>query len=565
MSISTSHEYYGPDTVPPARDALPVVQYGRDNPAFVLSQLEDALIKRGLPVCQWRGKLAEPAIVDVATKYGKGHTVSFVPIAAPHLVELFSSAARFMDAPYGTWRAAAIPERLARLYMQRQPQERKISQALGLTGVPPMRRDSSIWTAPGVDPVTGWFYFPGDMKFSDLDIPPVPSFDDVLDAMEKLRELTKEFPFAGDASFATALSLLITPCIPSLVLKAPLHGVSGNAAGAGKSYLVELAIKLSSGFDAPIIALEGGQSFGPPVYSAALAGRTSINFDNITEGMTLGGPVLAAYLTQPLIEVPRPRAAGGAITLPATAFVTATGINLTMRGDMRRRGLICRLDAAEEDPEERKFKYDPMMMLREDRGAYVAAVLTIMRAYLLAGMPKKDGFALLDGFEEWNDLVAGAIAWAGYGANPHDTMAQVKLMDPEAEVVRTIIGPWFGLFGSTRPITAADVVKILDADNPARLEGLLRLPTHRISQDQLVAQQELKSALQAATHTGNLSPVVVGRTLSRIEGKWSSDRRIVRREGRSKTTFWVMETRGAGAAPAAPNRPLFDEELGHGI
>ena len=52
-----------------------------------------------------------------------------------------------------------------------------------------------------------------------------------------------------------------------------------------------------------------------------------------------------------------------------------------------RRGLVCNLEALDERPELREFQRDALERAAANRGAYVAAALTIIRAYLAAGTP----------------------------------------------------------------------------------------------------------------------------------------------------------------------------------
>ena len=67
--------------------------------------------------------------------------------------------------------------------------------------------------------------------------------------------------------------------------------------------------------------------------------------------------------------------------------VFATGNNISLKGDMVRRGLTCNLDTLSERPELRSFKIDPLHQVMSDRKSYVAAALTIIRAYLGGRIP----------------------------------------------------------------------------------------------------------------------------------------------------------------------------------
>ena len=51
----------------------------------------------------------------------------------------------------------------------------------------------------------------------------------------------------------------------------------------------------------------------------------------------------------------------------SNAFVSATGNNLVLVGDMTRRALLCRLDPQFERPELRKFDRDVIDIVKEDR------------------------------------------------------------------------------------------------------------------------------------------------------------------------------------------------------
>jgi hypothetical protein len=56
--------------------------------------------------------------------------------------------------------------------------------------------------------------------------------------------------------------------------------------------------------------------------------------------------------------------------------IFATGNNITFKGDLVRRGLVCDLETLNERPELRAFKQDTLKRSAADRSAYVAAALT---------------------------------------------------------------------------------------------------------------------------------------------------------------------------------------------
>jgi putative DNA primase/helicase len=88
------------------------------------------------------------------------------------------------------------------------------------------------------------------------------------------------------------------------------------------------------------------------------------------------------------------------VTVPCTALLTLNGNNLTLRGDIVRRVLVCRLDAKCERPELRQIEQDLLSDVRRERGELVRDAQTIMAAYVAAGRPKQK-LPALGGFREW--------------------------------------------------------------------------------------------------------------------------------------------------------------------
>jgi putative DNA primase/helicase len=115
----------------------------------------------------------------------------------------------------------------------------------------------------------------------------------------------------------------------------------------------------------------------------------------------------------------------------ANGFVCgANGNNIEIAEDLVRRTLQCGLDADMETPYLRTFKHNPTRAVHADRGCYVAAVLTIARAYVLAGKPGRP--TPLASFEEWSDLVRGSLIWLGR-ADPAATITNLVVNDPVRE------------------------------------------------------------------------------------------------------------------------------------
>ena len=113
-----------------------------------------------------------------------------------------------------------------------------------------------------------------------------------------------------------------------------------------------------------------------------------VSIDNVNG--ELGGDFLCQVTERPLVRAAHSRCQRSA-EFECRAAVFATGNNLTLVGDMTRRAVLCSLDAGVEQPELREFTFDPVARVMENRGAYVAAILTIAMAYWAAGSPKVCG------------------------------------------------------------------------------------------------------------------------------------------------------------------------------
>ncbi|HKN27970.1 MAG TPA: hypothetical protein VJY34_08825 [Roseiarcus sp.] len=159
-------------------------------------------------------------------------------------------------------------------------------------------------------------------------------------------------------------------------------------------------------------------------------------------------------LTQKTVE-PRILGKSESPTLVAGPFVTATGNNLRLIGDVTRRAIMCRIDAKVERPELREFDRNPVAEAKANRPAYVVAALTILRAYHVAGRPKKP--KPLGSFDDWSNRVRGALIWLGC-ADPCETMVEIRADDPKRSLLQAVVAAWREAFGREQ-VTAAQAVK----------------------------------------------------------------------------------------------------------
>jgi hypothetical protein len=176
-----------------------------------------------------------------------------------------------------------------------------------------------------------------------------------------------------------------------------------------------------------------------------LAGDAVVCVDNVTR--VFGNGVFASLLTTTSYS-DRVLGASETRTLPHFTVWLVTGNNIHLVGDMPRRVIPCRLAPKVENPEEITGWKHPDLLgwVREHRGELVAAVLTLMRAHVVAGKPQM-GISEYGSFEEWSRTVRAALVWAG-AADCNMGRAALRQVDSRKTALRVVIQAWHEAFGS---------------------------------------------------------------------------------------------------------------------
>jgi putative DNA primase/helicase len=100
---------------------------------------------------------------------------------------------------------------------------------------------------------------------------------------------------------------------------------------------------------------------------------------------------------------------------------------------------VCNLESLDERPELREFKRDALKTAAANRAAYVAAGLTVMRAYLAAGAPRVCG--PFGSYAEWSTMVRSPLIWLGE-PDPVASVDTTQAEDPELADIRELFEWW---------------------------------------------------------------------------------------------------------------------------
>ncbi|BBF92835.1 hypothetical protein [Blastochloris tepida] len=384
-------------------------------------------------------------------------SVVITPLSDAALVEALTRNARFFkfDGRADKFVPCDAPAEVARMILAAKGHGWTVPRLRAVISAPTLRHDGTVITEPGYDAATGLLLV-GDSLWRQ--IPEKPSKRDAARALDVLVEPIDAMPFVDNTDRAAALALLITAVMRPCLRTVPMFAITAPTAGTGKSLLVDVAAILATGRKAAVVTPTPDEAeLEKRIGAAALAGDQVISIDNVTH--ILRSDQLCQLLTQEEVLV-RVLGSSKNVRIPSTTLICATGNNLSVYGDLNRRTVRIRLDARSERPDERRFDFDATAVALRKRADLVAAALTVVRAYLVAGTPNRA--TPMGSFEDWSDTVRSALLWLGAGDCRGDVGAQ-RAEDPEkAELAEIIAALPAGRF------QVRDVARLVAGNEEAR-------------------------------------------------------------------------------------------------
>lgn len=460
-------------------DGRRVIQHDPGKLPDVLDQLGAALAEYAGNLYVYAGRLVRvyslPEAQNGSVHRPRGALILH-PVDAAHLVELAGRAAlheRF-DARADRYKPCDCPKRVAEAYLARGHWP-EIPTLSGFTEAPTITLGGRLIDCPGYDAESGLFL--AFDKIAGYAPPPaMPSMEDAEQSMTILLDLIREFPLIDYEDRAAVLAGIITGLVRRSLPAAPMMAITAPTPGTGKTLLAETFSIVASNRRASVLSLGHDDAEAEKRLSGVLlAGDACILLDNIER--PLKGDLLCQVLSQPSVRL-RPLGASGMISIPTQALMAATGNNLVLLGDLKRRVGLIRMDAGTERPEQRTFARDHLADVFARRGELIRAALTIPLAYLAAGAPTIEGLHPLGGFAEWDRMVRRPLVWLGL-PDPLKASEGLREQDPDLEAMRLLFAAWRQAFVD-KPVTAAEVVaagmatQLMSSDrtHPELYEGL---------------------------------------------------------------------------------------------
>jgi hypothetical protein len=180
------------------------------------------------------------------------------------------------------------------------------------------------------------------------------------------------------------------------------------------------------------------------VFADLIAGKPMKVWDNVEQ---VGGSVYPALLTAPEYSG---RVLGQSLTKTVRnrMCVAFTGNNPTFTKELRRRVILCRIDAKMEKPELREtevFKVkDVEAYALENRAMYYRALLILVRHWLAEGMLCPASPKTLASYEGWSRVCGGILGAAGIGGflSNRDKVEEYTSGGGDDDPVRELVECW---------------------------------------------------------------------------------------------------------------------------
>lgn len=385
-----------------------------------------------------RGNLIVTVVTDPGNRETRVHEVG-----QPALVRALAGVALWerFDARANDWARIDPPPRHATVLADAVAYHH-LPVLNGIARQPYLRSDGSLMTAAGYDRATGMF---GVFNAAEFVVSDLPSRAEAEEALGLLVGLLDEFSFEQSSDRAAALSAILTAAIRPSLPHAPMFHVRAHMVGSGKSYLCELVTAFASPQrGTPTTFPSDDEECRKLLLAELLRAPAAIEFDNLT-GDLVAHKSLCTVLTSEFLAG-RILGASKTATVSTRALFLSSGNNVGPVQDMARRCVTITLSPQCELPAARVFRRpDLVREVLRDRGRYVSAALTIVRAWIVAERPVAECRGLA-GYADWTSLCRQPLMWLGL-PDPVASLFDAIAEDPDRETLGRLLRAWREVFG----------------------------------------------------------------------------------------------------------------------
>lgn len=506
------------------------------------NEAERALAREGGKDCAQQIYARGPHLVRV-----EGDTPIFAELPKAAVLEAVSANAVWIAVDAKGEKPVRPPKDVIDALIARRRYPR-LPRAKLITQRPVMLPDRTLLLTRGFHADGGILYLPKEEFPEFADIQRDEADEKAKAAAAVLLDAIEEFRFESEADRAAAMAVPLTivgraaftgPC--------PMFLIDAADGGEGKGLLANTLAIMATGRPPPtehFVSDENEQR--KRLTTHAKRGSQVMNFDNVD--CEISGAPLEAVLTTTTYG-DRLLGANDYLEADWRTVVLGTANNATIGDTMYRRILAPRLACGVESPERRKFKRSEAELLKlaaEPR--MVMALLTMLRAYVVAGMPRQADVGAWGSYGGWAELVVGTLLFAGL-PNPIEIVDRfAKRADPRRMYEHQFVEAFAWLVAEHgQPVTASGFL------------GLLESPGDLISKHGGTAREKIDDFRRGALgllsmrrrqeDVDTLSEVKLGILLGQLAGKVRGGRRIARvdealTKSRRTPTRWTIEVVG---------------------
>jgi hypothetical protein len=469
-------------------------------------------------------------IASISTDPATGES-QIIPTSKPAMTRALSCAAVWLrfDKRSDEWVACDPPERhcIVLFYAQTYAHMPPLS---GIARQPYMRSSGHIVSTAGYDTDSAMF---GVFDARQFSIPDSPGKEDAAAALGRLSDLLNEFSFAAECDKAAALAMLLTAAIRPSLPHAPMFHVRAPVQASGKSFLCKLATALATPAPpSPVSFPDSEEECGKLLLALLLKSPAVIEFDDLNTDL-LPFDKLKTAITEESIGG-RILCASKDATVSTRTLFLSSGNNVGPIKDMCRRVLTINIDPLCATPAERRFKRPNLLReVRANRGRHVSDVLTIVKAWALAGRPESD-ISPIASFSDWSGYCRHSLIWLGL-PDPATTLFAQMSDDPDAELLGRLIKEWTDALGAAAA-GVRDLVARADFDKAGELSSVIR----EIAEDR----------------GGAINRSRLGWWIKRHEGRFVDNRRILPdKSAGGNAKVWRIVSGSSGSAAFSSQQP----------
>ncbi|MGH3774699.1 MAG: hypothetical protein ACRDRR_03020 [Pseudonocardiaceae bacterium] len=411
------------------------------------------------------------------------------------------------ETPSTRQRACMFPPAAAKLPVEVPDMLPHLRALRGVTHSPVIRGDGSILHKPGYDIETGLLHLPEP----GLAVPEVadrPSSAQVAAAVTLLNEMTAGFQFVTDDHKANYYGLLLTPLLRQITPPPyKLGAIGAPQPGSGKSLLAALLRIIHGGVFRSEVPDSDAELRKQITTILDVTSAPVIQLDNVSG--VLRSSVMAGLLTSNRWD-DRKLGSNTEISRPNDRLWVITGNNLCLGGDLPRRTLWVTIDPRVPNPHLRTDFAIPNLetWAAAHRGELIAALLTLVRAWVVAGRPTRRRAG--DGYGRWIEAVEGILTVAGVpGAFDGAGTARATVGADDDE--------WAEFLAAVREVFGEASWTVKDLLAKVDRAGYQTLP---IPLDALPVELADRVARAPATGASIISKSL-GRWLSNRDGRWA--------------------------------------------